>query len=127
MTTVAKHKVTPKGRVSSLPARRGMNGTETRYAQYLELRRINEEVAWWGYCVWRFRLADGAWYTPDFMVMLADGTLEIHETKGGFIREAAAVRLKVTSEAYWLFPVKLIREIKGGWQVRDVASEGIAA
>lgn len=124
MTSVAKHKLTPRGRMRSVATRRGMNGLETRYSQYLELLRKNGKIEWWGYCEWKFRLADGAHYTPDFAVMDAAGFWEIHECKGNLFREAAKVRTKVTSSLYWMFPVKLIRETKTGWDITALG-EGV--
>lgn len=51
----------------------------------------------WSYEAIRLRLADGAWYMPDFRVIMPDGTEEYHEVKG-FWREAARVRIKVAAE-----------------------------
>jgi hypothetical protein len=101
----------PKGRTSK-PQRGRMNGVETRYSQRLEYRKRAGEVAWHVFEGIKFRLADKTWYTPDFLVMLADGRLEIHETKAQFIEDDAAVKLKVTSEMYWMFPVILVKEVK---------------
>ena len=67
------------------------------------------EIAWWGYECWKFRLADKTWYSPDFVVMLADGRFELHELKG-WMEGDAAVKLKVTSDLYWMFPVIVVRE-----------------
>ena len=60
----------------------GMNGLEQEYAGLLELRRHAGEISWWAFEAMTFRLADDTRYTPDFAVMLADGQMEIHETKG---------------------------------------------
>lgn len=109
----------PKGR--TVRAVRGtMNGSEQRYAQHLDYRiRKGEIVAYW-FEPLKFRLADKTWYAVDFLVMLADGLLELHELKG-FLEDDAAVKMKVQAEAYWVFPVKLIREKpKNVWQVREV-------
>ena len=103
------------------PTRGKLNGTEQRYAKRLEDRkRAGEVVAYW-YEAIKFRLADGSWFCPDFFVVLASGLCELHECKGGFTREAALVRLKVASELYWSFPVKLVREKpKGIFTVTEV-------
>ncbi len=65
----------------------GMNKTEAEYAGMLEERKARREIAWWKYEAITFKLADDTRYTPDFAVMLPNGEFEIHETKGGFIRE----------------------------------------
>lgn len=86
-----------------IQARRGvMNKTEAAYELELRARKMAGEVRWYGFECVKLRLADGAWYCPDFLVELADGSIEAHETKG-HMREAAAVRLKVARELHpWL-------------------------
>ena len=98
----------PRGRTARhVPGR--MNQSEERYSKRLEARRMAGEIAWWGYECWKFRLADKTWYSPDFVVMLADGRFELHELKG-WMEGDAAVKLKVTSDLYWMFPVIVVRE-----------------
>lgn len=77
-----------------------MNKTETRYAELLDLRQRNGEVKWWKYEAIKLRLAEKAFITIDFFVMLASGDLECHEVKGGFIREDAALKLKFAASLY---------------------------
>lgn len=86
-----------------------MNQSEARYAKHLEWRRQRGEIAAFWYESVKFRLADKTWYTPDFKVMKADGQIELHELKG-WMQDDAAVKLKVASEAYWIYPVILVRE-----------------
>lgn len=97
------------GRVTK-PVRGIPNGTEQRYAKSLDACIIAGDVAVYWYEAIKFRLADGAWFTPDFFVVMKSGRCELHECKGGHTREAALVRLKVASDLYWSFPVKLVRE-----------------
>lgn len=85
--------------------RREMNKTEAAYSdEVLAQLYIKDEIRDWWYESVRLRLANGAWYTPDFVVMMHDGTLEMHEVKG-FWREAARVRIKVAADNY---PFKFI-------------------
>lgn len=102
-----------------------MNRLEKRWAEKLEEEQLLGLVACWWYESMKFRLADRTWYTPDFVVVLTDGTIEVHETKGR-MEEDAAVKLKVFAELY-PFPVKLIRwESKAKtWDVRDVLDRGL--
>jgi hypothetical protein len=118
----------PSVKAKALPltaetAWRGMNGGERAYARYLDKRRMAGEIVWWAYEPLKLRLAEGAWYTPDFVIQMADGTIEIHEYKG-FMREAARVRLLVASDRFPFFPFRLIRAIPvrqgGGFKVEDV-------
>lgn len=102
--------------------RRGrMNKTEAEYASLLELRRRAGEVVWYAYEAITLRLADGARYTPDFAVMLADGQMELHEVKGHWA-EAALVRIKVAAELFpfrFLAVEKLPKKNGGGWKERE--------
>jgi hypothetical protein len=102
-----------------------MNKLESAYAQMLEARRIAGEVAWWRYEPAKFRLTDGdklTTLTPDFMVMLASGELEVHETKG-FMEGDAAVKLKVFADQY-PFRVYLVKHPNKstGWVIKAVGN-----
>lgn len=96
-----------------------MNKTEAAYAASLEARRHAGEVAWYLFEGIKYRLADNTFYTPDFAVMLADGSLEAHEVKG-FWQDDARVKIKVAAER---FPVRFIavralpKKAGGGWEV----------
>ena len=114
---------------SALPVATGtmrdtdMNKTEAEYAGMLEARRVSGEILWWAYEAMTLKLADNTRYTPDFLLMLADGVLEVHETKGGFIREDGWLKLKV---AAGMFPFrfflcqKLAKKDGGGWKIKGV-------
>lgn len=39
-------------------------------------------------------------YTPDFFVIMADGTVRIDEVKGGFIREDADMKFKIAASRF---------------------------
>lgn len=66
-----------------------MNKTEVAYSGHLKARGFAGEIAWAAFEPMNLRLAKGATYKPDFLVMLSTGFLEFHEVKGGFWREAA--------------------------------------
>lgn len=114
---------------------RGMNKTETAYAAVLDASKAAGRVVWWAFEGMRFRLAEGAWYTPDFAVMVVDDSelehggplrLELHEVKGHW-REAARVRIKVAADRF-PFPFKAVRKRRqrdgGGWHVEDIPGGG---
>lgn len=98
-----------------------MNQTEKRYAQHLEHRKQAGEIEWFGFEMWKFRLADNTFYTPDFAVMLAGGQIECHEVKGHW-QDDARVKIKV---AAYQHPVKFIavtakpKKAGGGWHVEE--------
>jgi hypothetical protein len=101
-----------------------MNGLESRYASHLELRKLAGEVAWWKFEGIKLRLADLTFLTMDFAVMLADGTMELHDTKGGPIEEDAAAKLKIAAEQF-PFRFFVVRERRkregGGFVLKDVS------
>lgn len=122
--------VSAKGKRRAGSSERGqMNRLETRYAEHLELRRAAGDVVWIGYEAATFRLTGpfGAGmkavrYTPDFLVLRADGTLEAHEVKG-FRDEKDILRLKVAASFIPLvfFLVESIPKREGGgWSVSEV-------
>lgn len=88
MTVVVTYKAPPD-----------MNGTERAYQTILEARKRNGEVREYHYQLVTVRLADAVRYTPDFTVILADGRLELHEVKGGFVRDDARVKLQVAARS----------------------------
>jgi hypothetical protein len=89
-----------------------MNKTEQKYADLLSLRARVGEVAHFAFEAVKLRLADKTFYTPDFMVMLADGTIEFHEVKG-FWEDDARVKIKVAAETF-PFVFRAMSPIKGG-------------
>lgn len=125
----ARAGVAEGGQAAALPVATGtvrepdMNKTEAEYAGMLEARRLRGEVAWWRYEAITLKLADNTRYTPDFLVLLPDGALEIHETKGGYIREDGWLKLKVAAA---LFPFRFFlcqkasKKDGGGWSIKGV-------
>jgi hypothetical protein len=87
-----------------------MNKLEASYALHLEGRKRAGEILFYEYEAVKFKLGDGAWYTPDFIVMDINHEVSFHETKG-FMREAANVRLKVAATKY---PFKFVLVKRGG-------------
>lgn len=93
-----------------------MNKTEARYADVL---RFRADVAWHRYEGITLKLGPDARYTPDFFLMLVDGTLECHETKG-FRRDDAMVKLRVAAGMF-PFAFRLCEYTsKYGWKIREI-------
>lgn len=103
------------------PKDRGMNGTESKYASRLEILRRAGEIRSWAFEQVKIRLADKTFYTPDFLVVTNDGTIEFHETKG-FWEDDARVKIKVAAE---VFPARFLaaRWIKGQWEIENFFDE----
>ena len=96
-----------------------MNKTEAEYAGMLEARKRAGEVAWYAFEPFKIRLADRTFYDVDFGVMLADGRLQVHEVKGGWITDDGKVKLKVAAEH---FPAEffLCQKAKGKWTIETL-------
>jgi hypothetical protein len=98
-----------------------MNGLESRYARHLGLLKLEGKVSAFQYESIAFRLADRTTYNPDFLVILPDGSVEIHETKG-FMRDDAAVKIKVAARMFPWFTFRLVRQQGGLWQITQIPS-----
>ena len=70
----------------------------------------------------KLRLAKKTWYTPDFWVLVRGGW-KVFEVKG-FMRDDAAVKLKVAAEMYRYFQFWLVTKKKkkdgGGWDFKKI-------
>jgi hypothetical protein len=97
--------------VQRVPGR--MNGLETQYAAYLEGLRRAGNIAWYAFDALKLRLAEATFYTPDFLILNADLSLEVHEVKG-FWEDDARVKIKVAAEKF-PFSFKAVRKQKGEW------------
>jgi|JI9StandDraft_1071089.scaffolds.fasta_scaffold19758_8 hypothetical protein len=110
---------TPQAKTQALGRMKAgkMNKTEAAYAAVLDGRKHTGEVAWYAFEPINIRLADKCFYSPDFMVMLSSGEIEIHEVKG-FWTDDALVKIKVAAT---ILPFKFIavRLEKGQWIKRE--------
>ena len=110
---------TPQAKTQALGRMKAgkMNKTEAAYAAVLDARKHTGEVAWYAFEPINIRLADKCFYSPDFMVMLSSGEIEIHEVKG-FWTDDALVKIKVAAT---ILPFKFIavRLEKGQWIKRE--------
>lgn len=98
-----------------------MNNTEAEYGRHLEVLKSAGDVAWYKFEGIKFRLADNTFYTPDFAVMLADGSLQAHEVKG-FWEDDAKVKIKVASDMYPIEFVAVKKRAKkngGGFEMES--------
>lgn len=53
-------------------------------------------------------------YTPDFVVIMADGSVRVDEIKGGFIREDSELKFKIAADRFPLFHWRMIQYKKRG-------------
>lgn len=97
---------------------RVMNKLEQNFAWELEDRRKAGVIEHWGFEEMRFRLGQGAWYKPDFVVHVGGGVVVCYECKG-FWREAARVRIKVAAERYPFISFVAVTKVAGQWRYED--------
>jgi len=96
------------------PVGREMNKLEAQFARHLDLKLLTGEISGYLYEAIKLRLADRTWDTPHFCVFSRDGSIEFYGTKG-FMRDDAAVKLKVAAEQYPRFGFCLVTRSKGQW------------
>lgn len=113
---VAEMKI--NGRAVHRPGR--MNKTEAAYAQLLQARQQAGEVLLWLFEPAKLNLTDTGWlctYTPDFLVVTADGLVEFHEVKGHW-EDDARVKIRVAASRFPFRFVGVTRK-KGAWNYEE--------
>lgn len=83
-----------------------MNKTESKYCQKLELLKRAGEVIDYVFEPFGMKLTDKTYYHPDFLVVYKN-RFEIIEVKG-FMRDDAAVKLKIAKAKFPWFQFKLV-------------------
>lgn len=96
-----------------------MNKLEKAWARMLQNYMLGECINYWAFEPLKLRLAKGAFYTPDFMVIENDGSISFHETKG-FWRDDARVKIKVAATLFPWFEFKGIQRIKNEWKIEII-------
>ena len=104
--------------------KREMNRTERRYAAELSAQMLAGEIIQWWREPFSMRLTDTdglTTWTPDFMVLYPDGTLEMVDVKGSMGWESAQrAKIKVAADRYFPFRFVGMQEVAkkhgGGWK-----------
>ena len=99
---------------------KGMNKTEARYAEKLELQYKSGHIISYHFEEVKFKIGERCWYTPDFFVC-KDTHFEVHEVKG-FMRDDARVKIKSARYRYPFFKWFLCyyKNKKIGWHIEEV-------
>ncbi|AJX00744.1 hypothetical protein BM43_3189 [Burkholderia gladioli] len=97
-----------------------MNKTESAYAQLLDAELAAGLILWFRFEALKLRLADNTFYTPDFPVITASGSLEFREVKGRWTDDAR-VKIKVAATQY-PFRFLAIQRAGSGWRTEDLTS-----
>lgn len=119
--------------LASDPLYEQMNRGERTWAAELETGRRLGAILEWKYASVKLRLGGGAYYTPDFFVLLAtkqSASIEFHEFKGHW-REASRARIKVAAASYRWATFKAVRAIPkkdgGGFQIETIESRPLGS
>lgn len=99
---------------ATYPVIDAMNKTERRYSDHLQVRKLAGEIRDFWFEAFKVRLADSTFYTVDFLVILADNTVEFHEVKG-FMREDAILKIKFFVETY-PFSLVVVKWVNKTWE-----------
>lgn len=108
-----------------------MNGTESKYADYLEQRKLAGEIVWYAFECITLKIAPDCRLNVDFMVMLPDGTIEMLDTKGGkknkrtgertyHAEEDAIIKVRTAAAKFSMFIFAVVFPTPGGgWGRKD--------
>jgi hypothetical protein len=103
------------------------NGTEQEYENlHLRARQAAGEVAEWWYEGITLKLGAELRYTPDYLVLLANGELEVVEVKGSFVRDDARAKLIAAAERYpfrFYMAQKQAKKHGGGWIITEINAD----
>lgn len=97
------------------------NKLEAAYEAHLETLRLCGVVRWFRFEGLKLRLADNAFFTPDFAVMMDSGQIECHEVKGHWLDDAR-LKIKLAADQY---PFRFLgitarpKKLGGGWNVEE--------
>ncbi|WP_018629211.1 hypothetical protein [Niabella aurantiaca] len=94
-----------------------MNKTEALYRDHLELEKRAGVIQNYWFEAINLRIGDNCFYRPDFLVMMADRSLELHETKG-WMTDDALVKIRAVAAMY-PFPLKVVKLVKGVWEIKE--------
>lgn len=106
----------PFGKATRKPPGK-MNNTEKKYADRLDEIKLTGEIITYYFERVKLKLADKCFYTPDFMLIMDDGSIVFDEVKGGFIMEDATIKFKMACEQFPNFKFRMwqYKNKKTGW------------
>jgi hypothetical protein len=96
-----------------------MNKLESRFACQLEAWRLSGEIMEWRAFPSALSLARRCVYHPDFFARFPDGTEVMYEVKG-FMREDAAVKLRVAADKFRMYKFVVVRFKNHEWVFTEI-------
>ena len=100
--------------------RTGMNKTEAAHASDLEMRKRIGEILDYRWEPLRFKLAPDCTYEPDFLVFMANSTIEFHEVKGGYITDDGMVKVRIAAQRFPFFRFILYQYDRRGCKIKEL-------
>lgn len=94
----------------------GMNKTERAFFEKLKREFPEDTVIPHGITL---KIANGCRYTPDFIRLSAGGPVWCYEVKG-FMRDDAAVKVKVAAAIFPTFRFSLVTRKRGQWEFQSI-------
>jgi hypothetical protein len=107
--------------ISPLPYRSKL---EQAYAGYLHVLMLAGDILLYRYEPMTFSLG-GVRYTPDFMVLQKDSSVEFHEVKGfskQLLSRAGMVKVKVAANHYPWWKFVLVTRFRSEWRMRELSA-----
>ena len=96
---------------------KGLNKTEQAFADYLSARYASQHIHAQAVTL---KLANGCRYTPDFLVTAENEAVHAYEVKG-FLRDDAAVKIKVAARLFRFITFSLVTKgERGAWSIAEV-------
>ncbi len=99
-----------------------LNETEKAYRDFLESERFHGRIQAYWFESLKLKIGDHVcWYCPDFLVLNADGFLELHEVKGSpkFFADDAKVKTKACAADYPFRMLVVYPKSGGGWTYQE--------
>ena len=113
-----------------------MNKTELRYELMLRAREAAGEILWFAFEPLKLHLGERCFFSPDFGVVTADRTIELHEIKAWWVKQGhagieddARVKLQVAASRYPMFRFVIAAEERAGgitreWHYEEIGVDG---
>lgn len=113
-----------------------MNGVERRYlSDVLRPRELARDLLWWSFEPLKLQIGERCFYTPDFIVVSGDGTIECHEVKAFWKnvgragwQEDARVKIKAAASRFpflrFIAAAERRERGRAEWQFEEIHSDG---
>ena len=95
------------------------NGWECEYGVHLNALFLAGEVLWHRRELLEFEIGYRCTYTPDEIILAADGALYADDVKG-HMREDANVKIKVAARQFAGVTFRVAKLTKDGWKLREI-------